>query len=55
MIKIFFYQSFEIKEVKYLQSNKGGVENPAPPTLPPPPSPPTKKIFRRLVNLNAGK
>ena len=28
MIKIIFYQSFGSKEVKYLQSNEGGAENP---------------------------
>ena len=30
MIKIFFYQSFESNEVKYLQSNKGDAENSPP-------------------------
>ena len=47
MIKISFYQLFESKEVKYLQSNKGGAEK----------TPLEnyvryldKKIFHRLVN-----
>ena len=31
MIKIIFYQSFDSKKVKYLQSNKGSAENPPPP------------------------
>ena len=51
MIKIIFYQSFDSKKVKYLQSNKGSAENPPPP----PPGPSEEKIFRQLVNLNAGK
>ena len=52
MIKIIFYQLFESKEVKYLQSNKGGAEK----------TPLEnyiryldKKIFHRLVNINTGK
>ena len=53
MIKIIFYQSFDSKKVKYLQSNKGSAENPPPP--PPPLRPSEEKIFRQLVNLNAGK
>ena len=53
MIKIIFYKSFDSKEVKYLQSNKGSAENsPLENTTP---RPPEEKIFRRLVNLNEGK
>ena len=54
MIKIIFYKSFDSKEAKYHQSNKGSAEN-SPLENTPPPRPPEEKIFRRLVNLNVGK
>ena len=43
MIKIIFYKSFDSKEVKYLQSNKGSAENS--PLENTPPDPPKKKYF----------
>ena len=43
MIKIIFYKSFDSKEVKYLQSNKGSAEN-SPLENTPPPAPRRKNI-----------